>query len=237
MRVIALPDVHIPYHDQRSWNIALEVVDYLKPKHVIQLGDLADNRPFSRHKPKYGERRDPEHDMAVVRDEVAKLEAVSRGKLTCLAGNHDYWYYNYVAEQAPALSKSILTLGQAYGLKREPVPYHEILKIGKVGYVHDLGHAGKTALRQTLEAAGHCIVFGHTHRAGVEYTGDAHGRRWFSMSCGWLGDASKINYMPQAKTREWQTGFGDIYYDSGIAYARFIPIIDGRCQVDGKRFK
>lgn len=237
MRVIAVPDVHAPYHHVRAWNVALEVIDYCRPKHVVQLGDFADNRPFSRHRRKYGERIDPQHDMAVVRDEAARLEKAAHGKLTMLLGNHDEWYYNYCAENAPNVSAHLSTIGQAYGLKKEPKPYHEVHHIGKVGFVHDLSYAGISAAQQTMDAAGHCIVFGHTHRAVVTYTGDVSGKRWFAMSCGWLGDASKITYMPRTNTRPWQLGFGVIDYDGDIGYARFVPIVNGKCLLDGKVFK
>lgn len=235
--VLCVPDVHVPYEDKRAWALMLEVIDYVKPTLTIQLGDFADNKAFSRHKRGFEEKHDPERDMARVKTEAQNLQRAARGKLKLLLGNHCAWYTRYVAENAPALEAFIHPYSQMYGVKEEPVPYQEIHKIGKVGYVHDLGHSGKAALHATLATAGHCIVFGHTHRLGTVYSGTADGDRWFAMNCGWLGDQKAITYMNKAAMRDWQLGFGAVEYADGIAFASTIPIVKGKARFRGKTFK
>lgn len=224
--VIAVPDLHAPYHHVRAWNLMLEVIDDSKPKHTVHLGDFADNRPFSRHKKRFGEEKNPpKQDMQSVAREAGRLFKASRGHLTMLLGNHDGWYLNYVAEFAPQLEDFVKSPGENYGLRSEPLPYQRTFRIGKVGYVHDLGHAGVNAVRATLQTAGHNVVFGHAHRGGVGYAGNDAGEQHFGMCCGCLCDRDKITYMPRSATKDWQLGFGDVEYSDGVAVAAFVPMI------------
>ncbi len=204
----------------------LEIVDFAKPALTVNLGDFPDNKAFSRHRRKYGEVYDPERDGACVELEAGRLEAAARKQTLWLEGNHCAWYKNYIAENAPAAEKLMPTLGEMYGIDKEPVTYQEIVKIGKVGFTHDLGHYGRQALHQTLATAGGNIVFGHTHRLGVAYSGTVEGDRWFSLNCGWLGDVDEIRYMNRAATKDWQLGFGAVRYVDGLAFASGIPMIE-----------
>lgn len=244
--VIATPDKHVPYHHRRALPLMYEIIDWAKPQQVIDLGDLGDNKAFSRHRRKWGERYDPDADMQVVQEHVQMQNKAARGFIKYLLGNHDLWFPNYVAENAPTAERYMRTVGEVYGLGQEPVSYQETYKVGKVGYVHDLGHYGVNAIRATLMTAGHNIVFGHSHRGGVAYTGNDAGERHFGLNCGWLGDRNEIRYMPRSATKDWQLGFGAIRYVEGLAFASFVPMIEiekrgvlhGRviCFFGGKRF-
>jgi predicted phosphodiesterase len=240
--VIATPDKHVPYHHKRALPLMYEIIDYTKPDMVIDLGDFGDNKAFSRHRRKYGERFDPEADMETVIEHAKLQDKAARKKLKMLLGNHDLWFPNYIAENAPAAEKYMKTVGQVYELREEPEPYQETYKIGKVGYVHDLGKFGVNAIRETLMTAGHNIVFGHSHRGGIAYTGNDVGERHFGLNCGWLGDRNEIRYMNRSATKDWQLGFGAIRYVDGLAFASFVPILeDARtkkvtCYFGGKKF-
>jgi predicted phosphodiesterase len=238
--VLCIPDVHIPHHDRRAWNIALEVINFVRPDHVVQLGDFADMASFSRHPKGFGERRDPAKDLEIVRKCWAQLEdAAGDSQVHITLGNHDSWVLKYTAQNAPELEFLLPGFHGLYDMSSSVhvVPYQKMLRIGHVAFVHDVGHAGKYATQATLDAVGHCVVHGHTHRGIVTYSGSTEGERWFGMSCGWLGDTKHISYMAPAKTREWQTGIGLIEYQNGLAFAQFCPIVKGQCLVQGKVFK
>jgi predicted phosphodiesterase len=235
--VLCVPDVHVPYHHKRAWELMLEVIDHVNPALTIQLGDFGDNKAFSRHGRSFGEKHDPERDMAVVKREAGRIQSAARRRFKMLRGNHDAWITRHAAENAPALEIVLPSYAEMYGLDEEPEPYQDIFKIGKVGYVHDLGFAGKNALHSTLATAGGNIVFGHTHRGGTVYSGTVEGERWFAMSCGWLGDEREIKYMNRAAMRDWQLGFGTVEYSEGLAFAQFHPIVKGRVRVRGKTYR
>ena len=238
-RVICIPDVHIPYHNKRAFGAAMNLVadQSRKNTHTIQLGDFADNEAFGRHPKTFGRASNPEAHLREVRKEAARMLSASRGDLTVLTGNHDAWVYKYIAHNAPMAETLMLPPETVFGLESTPEPYQKPFWVGRVAYLHDVGYAGANACRQTLEAVGHCVVFGHTHRASVEYSGSTDGERWFGMCCGWLGDASKITYMAPSKTRFWQQGVGVVDYADGLAFARFVPYVKGRFHLDGKVYK
>lgn len=229
--VIATPDKHFPYVHWPAWELTLEVIDYANPAEVIDLGDFGDNRAFSRHGRKFGEKFDPDADMAVVIEQAQRQEKAARGRLTMLLGNHDDWIRRYTAENAPAIEPHLKTIGEIYGVSKEPRAYQDTYRIGKVGYVHDLGPYGENAIRATLQVAGHNVVFGHAHRLGTAYAGNDAGDRHFAMCCGWTGDRDKITYMPRSATRNWQLGFGAVRYVDGLAFASAVPIIEAERKV------
>jgi hypothetical protein len=156
----------------------------------------------------------------------------------CL-GNHELRLERYIAQKAPELAGTHPTISKSLGLSdKQTVPYRKSLKLGVVSYTHDLGHAGSGALPATLNAFGHCIVFGHTHRAGVIYDGDVSGSRRFAMNVGWGGDIDSIDYMHVAKTKAWQLGLGMVTQThDGLAWANFVPFVSGRMVVDGKTYR
>ena len=93
----------------------------------------------------------------------------------------------------------------------------------------------KTAMARSLSHYGHSLIMGHTHRLGTMGVGTTHGDRRICMNVGWLGDFSKVDYMKKHQTKDWQHGFGILDVDDrGIGFCNAIPIIDGRCMVDGK---
>ena len=143
----------------------------------------------------------------------------------------------YQAAQAPMAESTMKPLREILGYDTDPVGYQQPYWVGRVAYLHDVGFAGATACKQTLEAVGHCVVFGHTHRASLEYSGSTNGERWFALNCGWLGDAKHIVYMAPSKTRFWQQGLGVVDYVDGLAYARFIPFVKGKFYLDGHVYK
>jgi predicted phosphodiesterase len=238
-RVIFLPDLHVPYHHKKAWGAALNLVadQSKKNTHTIHGGDFADNEAYSRHGKTFGRALDPEKHLKEVQKEAKCLDSATGGDKTILMGNHDGWIYKYIAGNAPMAENLLRPAEEIFGHGVIPVSYQEPFWVGRVAYLHDIGFAGANAAKQTLDAVQHCVVFGHTHRADITYSGTTEGERWFGMSCGWLGEASKITYMAPSKTRFWQLGLGIVDYHDGIALARFLPYVRGRFVLDGKVYR
>lgn len=239
-RVVCIPDVHVPFQDKAAWGLALRITKALKPDYVVQLGDFADLVAVSGHDKEFGVNVSLDHELSAIQDEWGKLEvAAGRAKVVALLGNHETRLLRYVAKNASKLESIIPGFPALFrmGAKTVSVPYQEEFCIGKVHFVHDVGHAGKTATQQTLDAVGHCVVHGHTHRGAVVYDGTSDGERRFGLGCGWLGDVDAIRYMAPAKTRSWQHGIGIVDYRDGLAFAQFVPFVRGRALIDGRVFK
>ena len=238
--VFVLPDTHVPFHDKKAFALALKVIRGEQPDEVVCLGDFADFLAVSSHPKSFGYTPDLKGELKEVRKAWAQLEeAQGSRKLTLLEGNHESRLTRYVASKAPAVEDITPSLPALFGVKKRTkfVPYQEMYNVRHVAYVHDVGHAGKQATHQSVDAAGQCIVLGHTHRLSVAYTGTTNGSRHFGLSCGWLGDSREVKYMSPAKTREWQLGFGMVEYRGDLAFAHAIPIVNNTCYVNQKVYK
>lgn len=239
-RVVVLGDCHFPYVDRRAWDLALKVVQALKPATTIQIGDFWDSESVSSHGRTFGVKADLAHELEAVRAGWAELEQAAGGLAVVMTlGNHDIWLQRYVAKNASAVEGLIPDHKSLYGMSKRcvVVPYQESYVIGKVHYVHDAGHAGKTAAQQTLDTVGHCVVFGHTHRLSVVYDGTSDGERRFAANVGWLGRTDSIKYMSPAKTRSWQHGLVVVEYVDGMAHAQAVPFVNGKAHYSGKTYK
>jgi len=233
MRIVTIPDCHVPNHDKRAYNLALEAVVKLKPDITIQLGDFAENQAVSSHGKDFGVDASFDEEMLACREAWAELEQAVDGALVFLLGNHETMLFRYIAKGAPNAESAMKGYKELLGMDENVhvVDYQKPFRVGHVTYVHDVGHAGKFAAQQSMEAVGGCVVHGHTHRAQLVYGGTTDGVRHFGMSCGWLGDASHIKYMAPAKTRDWQHAIGLVEYPdgwNGPAFAHLLPVVNGR---------
>lgn len=235
---IALGDVHLPFHDADAVYLALKVMEVVRPRWGVQVGDMLDGYQLSRfdHDP------DKKHVTLAVearygRGLIEKMRERSE-QIYILEGNHEERLRRVLA-RVPELHSTHKSMRELLELERsEWVPYRQLLKIGKCKFVHDLGPAGVNALRQTLEAAGHNVVFGHTHQGGVLYDGNMAGDRHVALNCGWLGNPDHADYATPRSRARWQHGVGyiEIERETGECSCHFLPFVNGRCNVPGVGF-
>jgi len=241
-RVIICPDVHVPYHDERAWNVFLNACRAWKPDTLVCLGDFLDCYSISEFT------KDPARQLSFA-DEIGagvkacnQLQAAFAGPVKFLGGNHEYRLDKHIAKNAPELH-GVTSIPDLLEFERRPgwqwIPYGEQLQIGHIRFCHDYGAAGSRSVSQSLAATGHCVVFGHTHRAAIEYSGTTDGERHVGMTCGWLGDydALAFSYAKRWKARrEWTHGFSTATIEraTGLGWVQFHPIIDGRVILDSQ---
>lgn len=234
---LVVPDMHVPYHDVTVWRTILQTVATLRPANVVIIGDFADCYSISFHPKTPTRRLDFESELAAVNTELGALCDLHVQRVIYCEGNHENRLQRYLTAQAPALY-SMLPIERLLRVEErgwEWVPYQRWIKIGKIAYSHEVGAAGKMAAQQTLTAFGGNIVFGHSHRGGLAYSGTVEGDRHVALNVGWGGDVEAVDYMHRAKTREWQHGFGWVEQDGdGNGWCSFVPVIAGRCIVRGQ---
>jgi predicted phosphodiesterase len=242
-RLLALPDVHTPYHHAKAWACALDVARRWRPDGCVQLGDFSSFDSVSSHD------HDPKKTLPLA-DEVAgsnlaldELDAAlkeggcARGNRWMLEGNHEVRVDRYVQKLAPELRfavdwRDMLNLDRR-GWK--VVPYKETLEFGELRLSHDFGRAGIAAARQSLIDVGTNVLFGHTHRLQVVYQGTQAGKRHVGCTAGWLGDSEAIDYRHRDLVRrDWQLGLVTVeFLASGEFWLQAVPIVRGRCVIDG----
>ncbi len=237
-KIIVCPDVHIPNEDKKAWKLFLKVLEAVQPDILVTIGDYVDMTSVSRHqkKPKEETRLLPE--IVAGRNGLSQIRSVFKGRFVFLAGNHDKRIENFIAEKCPELDE-LLSLEELLQLKKYDIEYHpygEIVKIGKMNFVHDTGRCGLNTARQSVLDVGSNIAVGHSHRAAVVYDGTITGDTHVGMNVGCLLDINKVTYTNRAIAKKnWTLGCGFIYQTKdGTSFCTFVPFIKNKCVIDGK---
>jgi hypothetical protein len=243
---LIIPDCHIPYHDQRAYELMLKVAKDIKDlKEIVILGDYADFYAVNAHgkHPKFSDVLIDE--VSQVRKELERLSTMfPKARKVFVCGNHEYRLERYVYNNAPDLFGIIdtPTILQLDKLGWEFVPYnsnqkHAVMD-GKLYARHEPLGGGMHAAASTVDKCGCSMIFGHIHRIQqyrkVFITGEDH----MAASVGWLGDKNHP-VMGYLKTHaQWQLGFGIVQVlDNGNFFLDTKHIIDYTTFHNGKLYK
>jgi predicted phosphodiesterase len=238
--LVAIPDLHVPYHDERALRVVLKVIKKLQPDYVVQLGDWSDNAAFSRH-PRRSDKIDSYKEIVVpaVTQVRQRIEAAAgKAKLIVTEGNHDFWIERYILSNAPALFGAV-NMWEDCGFDRwEVIPYGDFKKVGKLYISHDFEKSGKDAHMDSIRTVGGSVLHGHTHRLGWGVLGNAKGAGHVGCSAGWLGLKRHAAYRHKAlKNAEWALGFAVAHFDKqGNVFLQPVTIVNYKCVVNGILF-
>lgn len=218
MRVIALGDIHFPYHHRKALSLSINIIKNAQPTHVIQMGDLYEQKPFSRFPGRNTMQAEQELDSA--RHFATKMwaeihNAAPNAKLIQILGNHDLMALKRCQEKLPAaqslVERSIFELYQFENVEFWNDP-RAAYWIGNVRYIH-----GHKKFGDHAKHSGHHTVCGHSHKGGVLYYQQElpnGGKRLISeLNCGWLGDEQKYQEIfgyTENKISQYTLGLGMI---------------------------
>jgi hypothetical protein len=240
--ILVVPDTHRPYHDQRAFDLMMQVGKVLKPKHIYIIGDFIDFYAVSSHSKNPSRATKLVDELKDAEVGLDQLDALGAENKVFIGGNHCDRLQRYLQDKAPELF-DIISVPELLHLKKrgwDYVPYKHDTKLGKAYLTHDVGSAGRNAIFKCLDTYQHTVITGHTHRLAYVVEGNAAGEYKLSAQFGWLGDASKVDYMQHAKVlKDWALGFGVGYLEpkSGIVYMVPVPIVDYTCVVNGHLYK
>lgn len=229
--IIVLGDIHAPFHDRAAVALARAVAKKVKPFAIVSVGDIVDCYSISRFTKRPDRERRLVNELRAARAVADSFRAIA--PLLITLGNHDARVADFIASQAPEL-EGLINLPEQLGfVPNEVTPYREMLKIHKCHFTHDVGFSGAHAAAQSLAAFNGNLVFGHTHRANIVYSGDIRGERHVCMNVGWLGNDSDIDYMHKARMKDWTKGVGLVSMNATALSMQFIPFVKGAAIVNG----
>ena len=237
-RILSVPDMHAPYHDEKVVRCLLRVADRFKFDEMVFIGDFADFYSVSAHDKSPSRRENLEEELGGVRRTLKRFDKHSDiRRYTYLGGNHEHRLARYISRKAPELSQSIASMPELLGLdnldsKWKYIPYGVPYRVGDATFLHDVGKSGVSAARASHAVHRGKLIIGHTHRAQL-YT---EGGSW-CMNIGWGGDYGAIDYFPEHRARnEWQHAFGIVDIHNGKAHPQLCLIDEqGKTTVDGVR--
>lgn len=235
-KIAVLPDIHCPFHDKKAVNLAIQVIKDFEPDILVQIGDLADFYALSAHRKNPSKSKGFLHELNQVLALMDELDDLAPRKIFT-EGNHCNRLQRYLFDRAPDLY-GYFDIKMALQLDErgwEYYPYQEVVEVGKVSFVHDLGFAGVNGTRQTLQAYPGDLIYGHTHRFNCYTGGNLKKQTYTCWNIGWLGDPAQIDYLPSVKVKQdWVKGFMLLELTpDGYPYYMPVKINNGKCLVNG----
>lgn len=239
-KALIIPDCHIPYHDERAYNLMLKVAIDIEPDEIVILGDYADFYAINSH----GKDPDLQHVlMDEVYEVIEKLKELNKlfpkAKKVFIEGNHEYRLGRYIKNKAPDLygAVSVDKILELKVMGYHFVPYCPNQKYNVLGCGlfarHEPLAGGKHVAQNSAEKAMASMIFGHTHRIQEAQTVTMDGKNIKGISSGWLGDQSHPVMQYVRGHHQWALGFSLVTHYKGTWFNDLVHIKDYKCVVDG----
>lgn len=222
--ILVLPDIHLPWPDWEGLEMARKWKEKHKPDLVIQLGDLFDQKTWSRW-PSDPDDLSPSQEWDAAVDCVKEIHRMFP-KMDILRGNHDLRYMARAAESK--LPKKMIKVVQEMfpykGWNWHLDPRKKLIvdsPRGKILFVHG-DEDGGTPLQKAVRV-GMNVCQGHTHRMSIQAS-EVMGKFVWGFEVGHLmNTASKAADYAARSSNAHASGFGVIKH--GCPY--FIPADGG----------
>lgn len=219
-----IPDCHIPWHDEKAFDIMLQIAKDLNESQGIDevniLGDFLDFFWFSLH----GKLPSTMGIKETLKDEIYQgikhlemlREAFPKAKITFIEGNHEYRMVRYIVAKCPELYE-LFTLPELLQFDRLSIDYVPFGKsqlhscLGTDYYLrHQPYNMGKNFASSTAHNKAISLGCGHVHRNQSYTMKRGDGTEVTVRSCGWMGDETQpiFDYMDHT---HWSKGFEFVF--------------------------
>jgi len=241
---VVLPDMHVPFQDNKAIKLALKVVSYLKLDRIIQLGDFQDFYSISRFD-KDPNRIDSMQEELDTGFEIWKKikKAGKKAKLEYTEGNHEFRLRRYLWRHPELHSLKALKLENVLRVKELGIKFYRTDDICYINRNLIVTHGAKDdgcklaqysgySAKNTLERIGIPGISGHSHRLAAHYKTDFNDtKEWYEAGC-----LCQLN--PEyVKKPNWQQGFVVVRYTDRLFDVKLVHIKKGYwCVVDGRKF-
>jgi len=241
---LIIPDVHIPFHDRRAYELTLVVAATISVDEVVLLGDYADFYGVSSYAkdPGIGIRLDQEvREVNKHLDELQDL--LPNADIVYIEGNHESRLTRYIQGKCPELYgvadvPKLLNLKER-GIKWIPYGPGQMYKVAGSHLIarHEPMGGGEYPAGSTVKKAGASVIFGHTHRIQEFQTVTIDGCNYRGINAGCLVDVSSPVMQYVQSHHQWALGFNIVHSLSDRTFfANSVHIIDYKCVVNGELF-
>jgi len=245
-KIIAIPDIQAPAHDEKAVATALAIVKGERPDILIQIGDLCDLQSISRFKKRdWQEARqtaDKEIEAAnTILDRFDKVTPKTTKKIF-LEGNHDKRLELFFVQNAAQLGESFKGIAIEEQLRLDERGYEYVriknqpYRVGHIGFIHGW-FVNKYHAFKTVNDGRESLIYGHTHdhQTFISKHLDTE-QPSIGMSIGCLCDYRQA-YL-EGRPTNWSHGVAVVYVDqkTGFFWPYFVPIINGTAVFNGKTY-
>jgi predicted phosphodiesterase len=232
-RVLILPDVHIPYHDNSALLVAVKEGKRRKPTTVLLNGDWGDFYSQSPHETNPKKRAlgleltRQSQGLQWLRGEFPKARIIHK------SGNHELWWDRYLWSRAPDLVGLPTTTLKAQidfpGSRIEFVDHLRAIKIGDLLVLH--GHEYRFAISNPVNPARGLFLrtktlslCSHFHQPSKHSERDGNGRLITTWSTGCLCYLSP----DYASRNNWAHGFAFVEIEGKQIDVENLSVINGK---------
>ncbi len=231
---LVLSDVHLPFHDKKTVELAIDEAKKHKVKGVLLNGDILDQHELSRFEKSPSDPRYVD-EIKMGRQFLAYLRYhLPRARIVWKDGNHEERLFSYLVSKAPALfGLDVITLPLLLDFARYKVADYvsdrKVIQMGKLNVIH--GHEYRPAIQAPVNPARGLFLraksaslCGHFHQTSEHHETNIVGKQQGSWSVGCACGLSPY-YMPLNK---WCHGFALVrIYGQGDFEVRNLRVING----------
>lgn len=232
--ILWLSDIHVPNHDEKAVQLALEYGVSQNVDCIVLGGDVIDNAPFTRHdkKPDRGEARQMFEDTIDLL--ILIRMTFPDAKIIWLEGNHDKWYQRWLMKNAPMVwDDPYYTLEKRLKLSDLDIEYLEEKQVLKIDGLHCLH--GHTLIRGVFSPvnpargiflrAKASTIIGHCHQSSKHTESNLKGQ---IVSCFSTGALCTLQPDYDPHNTKHNLGFAHITRNNGNYHVRNLEIYNNQ---------
>jgi len=245
VKVMIIPDMHVPYHDERALNALLAAGQDWKPDLVVQLGDLLDFYGISFFDKSIKEANALVDELYYGREALASIRAAfPTQEIHMIKGNHENRWNKHLRKHSPEFYNLLGhdSFTDYLELDTMNIQYHEYDYLYR-GFQFTHGeivrkYAGYTAKAQHEKSM--CDgAMGHTHRMGMFTHTYREQKSYTFIECGHLFKTELATYI--TGNPNWQQGgvFAELWWptpDHLEVMPQFIKTVNGETVHNGRKY-
>jgi predicted phosphodiesterase len=238
-KYLFITDIHYPYQDKKTIEIALKVQKDLKINNVIFGGDNWDADGISKFTAK-----DSDEGLITTYNEMTKFKErifdKFTGKKYLMLGNHDgQRLKDYLRRHLERGNNELYNYwNEKFNFKKvfncEVFDYNDILKIGSLHFIHGERH-NKYHANSHFEIIMGNVMYGHLHTTQIYTRTTKINEPYQAIS---VPGACQLNpdYMKN-RASSWINGFAVINFHKDCFWYDICQIINGMTIINGKIYK
>jgi len=189
MKVLAIPDIHLPFTNWVKLQAVAKLALRLNVDRIVQLGDIIDGYSWSRFEKEVSHDA-PDIEYKRVCENMKKMHRLFP-EMDILVGNHDHRMIKSAKiGRLPTKHQNMIAPWNEFDFEGWAW-HHKPLEIDKVVYMH-----GDFAPMKAIDKAkllGKSVVQGHTHQCYIEFV-ETLGHSVFGAEAGCLIDTSSVAF-------------------------------------------
>ena len=222
-RIIAINDLHIPFHDNKTLEPVYKFIKEYQPDKLIMCGDMIDFYSISRFDKDPSRKLNLEKELKVVSKELKRLRSKTDGEIYYIKGNHEERLNKYVIRNARELYwMDSLSVDSMLGLKDLDITYinerSNTYRGTTYSHMNRSNSYGGYSAKNIGQRLFGDLIHGHSHKVGKVRMGE-----FTFIDNGCLCEL-KADYLESPAISGWAQAFAIVTHHEGRKYMEQVDI-------------